>query len=84
MGDSSKMVICLGMNGLAGRLNETPRDLFSLFMHGKEYCEYLVQPVKMSAAQLAKQICCGLLTPATSIEGGKTVRTIPFFSMASW
>ena len=32
----------------------------------------------MSAAQLTQQICCGLLTPAASVEVGK-----PFFSMAS-
>ena len=27
-----------GMNDLAGRLNETPGHLFSLFMHDKGYC----------------------------------------------
>ena len=29
----------------------------------------------MSATQLAQQICYGLLTPAASTEGGKTVGT---------
>ena len=33
------------MNDLAGRLNETPGHLFSLFVHGKGYRYYLVQPV---------------------------------------
>ena len=33
----------------------------------------------MSAAQLTQQICCGLLTPAASIEGGKTIGTINLF-----
>ena len=38
----------------------------------------------MSAAQLTQQqISCGLLTPAVFIEGGKTIETKPFFSMAS-
>ena len=27
----------IGINDLAGRLNETPQCLFSLFMHGKGY-----------------------------------------------
>ena len=30
----------------------------------------------MSAAQLTQQICCGLLTPAASIKGGKTIGII--------
>ena len=29
----------------------------------------------MSAAQLIQQICCGLLIPVASIEGGKTIGT---------
>ena len=35
----------------------------------------------MSAAQLAQQICCGLLTPAASIEGGQPIGTINHFSL---
>ena len=35
----------------------------------------------MSAAQLTQQICCGLLTPADSIEGGKTIGTTNLFSL---
>ena len=33
----------------------------------------------MSAAQLTQLICCGLLTPADSIEGGKTIGTTNLF-----
>ena len=33
----------------------------------------------MSAAQLTQQICCGLLTLAASIEGGKTIVTVNLF-----
>ena len=36
----------------------------------------------MSAAQLTQQICCGLLTLAASIEGGKTIGTINLFLYA--
>ena len=35
------------MNDLAGRLNEMPGRLFSLFVHGKGYRQYLVQPVDL-------------------------------------
>ena len=35
----------------------------------------------MSAAQLTQQICCGLLTPAASIEGEKTIGTTNLFSL---
>ena len=35
----------------------------------------------MLAAQLTQQICCGLLTPAASREGGKTIETINLFSL---
>ena len=33
----------------------------------------------MSAAQLTQQICCSLLTPAASVEVGKTIGTINLF-----
>ena len=33
----------------------------------------------MSAAQLTQQIYCGLLTPAASIEGEKTIGSINLF-----
>ena len=35
----------------------------------------------MSTARLTLQIRCGLLTPAASIEGWKTVGTINLFSL---
>ena len=35
------------MNDLAGRLNKMPGHLFSLFVHGKEYRLYFVQPVNL-------------------------------------
>ena len=55
-----------GMNDLAGRLNETLGRLFICLCMIRD-----TQILKMSAAQLTQQICCGLLTPAASVEVGK-------------
>ena len=45
------------MNDLAGRLNKMPGGLFSLFMHGKRYCYYLVQPEVFIVKMLVVDVC---------------------------